>query len=182
MDVRHGNTQTWDLFMYSLGSGRLARLHINIPGRGPRTLDWSRDGKRIVVEGLDALGTGGGGAELYTVRPNGTGLRQLTTSPSSGIFDLNPRWSPNGRQVLYTRTNEDGGCEESVFVINADATNRKRVPLPCGTSNGEWSSNGAGLLVATSYTSRRWVISTNLSGTQRRHVVAGGLYASWQPR
>ncbi len=48
-----------DLFLYSLRSKKLQRLHVDIPDRIPSTLDWSRDGKHIVFAGLDNNGDDG---------------------------------------------------------------------------------------------------------------------------
>lgn len=36
--------------------------------------------------------------EIYTIRPNGTGLKKLTSSP---LIDAQPAWSPNGRKIAF---------------------------------------------------------------------------------
>jgi Tol biopolymer transport system component len=57
---------------------------MHIPGVEPT---WSPDGKWIVFRKTDDTGRG----DLWVVRPNGTDLRQLT---SSRYGDLNPSWKP----------------------------------------------------------------------------------------
>ncbi len=44
-------------------------------------------------------------SSLYTVRPNGRGLRRLTVPPTRQQLggDSGPVWSPNGRQVVFER-------------------------------------------------------------------------------
>lgn len=183
MTINHGNTATSDLFRYSMATGKLSRLHINVPKRRARAVDWSKDGRLIVFEGVTNTDDQNiSGAQLYVVRPNGTGLRQLTTSTSTGIFDGSPRWSPNGKQVLYSRANEDGGCAEALFVINADGTNRKRIPVPCGAYLPDWFPSGTRVLFTAGYTKRSWVIAANVDGTARKRLIPSGAFASWRPQ
>ena len=42
---------------------------------------------------------------VYTVRPNGTGLRRLTSPPTLQALggDSGPVWAPNGRRIVYER-------------------------------------------------------------------------------
>lgn len=41
-------------------------------------------------------------SELHTVRPDGTGLTQLTDVASVGVFAFGPSWSPDGSTILFT--------------------------------------------------------------------------------
>ena len=82
--------------------------------------DWSPDGSRIVfntrplVDYPDA-----GRSELYTVRPDGTGLRRLTAFGPNGPRATQPRWTPDGKAILYTRTTQTGHPRQ-IYAINAD--------------------------------------------------------------
>ncbi len=40
--------------------------------------------------------------EIFTMRPNGTGVRQLTTG-APGESSNFPVWSPDGRQIVYLK-------------------------------------------------------------------------------
>jgi len=44
-------------------------------------------------------------SSIYTVRPNGTGLRRLTSPPTRQELggDSGPVWSPNGRRIVFER-------------------------------------------------------------------------------
>jgi Tol biopolymer transport system component len=71
--------------------------------------DWSPDGRRIVFDthpllvfNFDAVVS-----NLYTVRPDGTGMRQLTHSDTVSDRSTQPRWTPHGR-IVYTRVTPDG--------------------------------------------------------------------------
>src|SRR3954447_20402667 len=45
-------------------------------------------------------------SQVFTVRPDGTRLRQVTHGLQAGEHGLS--WSPNGRGLLYTRGRPDG--------------------------------------------------------------------------
>ena len=40
----------------------------------------------------------GSGAQIYTIKPDGTGRRQLTRVDGDAI---SPDWSPNGRKIVF---------------------------------------------------------------------------------
>jgi Tol biopolymer transport system component len=58
-----------------------------------------------------------GKSQLFTIRPDGTGRRQLTRGPAES---LNAAWSPDGRQIAFERAFDD---HAAVMLMNADGTN-----------------------------------------------------------
>jgi len=72
-------------------------------------VDWSPDGRRlvfvthplIVFNFVDVV------SNLYTARPDGSGLRQLTDATTSADRATQARWTPDGR-IIYTRVTADG--------------------------------------------------------------------------
>jgi Tol biopolymer transport system component len=56
---------------------------------------WSPDGSRIAFAGRF---TNGGNLEIWTVKPDGTGLTQITTDGVEQHFS----WSPSGAEIVYT--------------------------------------------------------------------------------
>ncbi len=69
--------------------------------------DWSPDGSLIVfstlplltwMESLDQVGLFQG-QDIYTIRPDGTGLARLTND----LHSATPRWTPDGSGILFTR-------------------------------------------------------------------------------
>ncbi len=115
MTAGRGSAAITDVFLYSMRTGNLTRLHIDIPHRIPRSVDWSRNGKTLVFSALEFDdNTPEDGSNLCTVRPDGSGLTQLT-DPSNGVFHEQPRWSPDSSQLVFHRSDEGGGrCPESV--------------------------------------------------------------------
>ena len=114
------------------GGVQTAVFVVKVDGTGLRRLtpwallagdpDWSPDGSRIVFN-TRPLGEfpESGQSELYTIRPDGTGLRRLTAYGLNGPRATQPRWTPDGKAILYTRTTQDG-YPRHIYAINADGT------------------------------------------------------------
>ena len=77
-------------------------------GSGPATADddgyyevwpdWSPDGKRLAFSS-----NRGGRFDVWTIRPDGGGLRQLTFTSHGAI--THPVWSPDGKRLIYSVMN-----------------------------------------------------------------------------
>ena len=108
--------------------------------------DWNRTGDRIVFNTRDlvwrdTLRDQTGPSDLYTIRPDGSGLQQLTHNPHgtallahdsrSGPLSGQPTWAPDGRSIYFVQI---GGIAPSTFSmasIAADGTG-----LTAATSTG----------------------------------------------
>jgi Tol biopolymer transport system component len=62
--------------------------------------DFSPDGKRITFCYGNVNGSGNLITEIYVMNVDGTGLAQIT---NDGLFDCFPRWSPDGRLIVFGR-------------------------------------------------------------------------------
>ncbi len=75
--------------------------------------DWSPKGDLIVFDTyqISVFQTGGPGpTNLYTVAPDGSHLKQLTTNELGGDRDSQPSFTPDGERVIFTHTTpEDAG-------------------------------------------------------------------------
>ena len=84
--------------------------------------DWSPDGTRIVFGSYPIHEFGSHEAEVYSVRPDGTDLQQLT---SLGVGSGAPSWTPDGAHIFFWGyqtfylMDPDGG--------NAEAINRSKL-------------------------------------------------------
>ena len=83
--------------------------------------DWSPDGSTIVYSTRPLLTFDSGPSQLFLMEPDGSNARQLTQDPAVGPRATQPRWSPDGRSVLYTR-DTGGGMTRRTWAIDVDGT------------------------------------------------------------
>jgi Tol biopolymer transport system component len=109
------------------GEPRLVRrMPPDRPGAG--SPNWSPDGSRLLFSTYcrfrgASCGQAPTGAQLFTVKPNGRGLRQLTHLPGNSY---NPAWSPDGSKIVFAR-NHTVGPEADLYTMNADGTYIRRI-------------------------------------------------------
>jgi TolB protein len=65
---------------------------------------------------------------IFTIRPDGTGERQVTRPPD-GATDEFPQVSPDGRRLAWERCPVSGSC--AVYTAEIDGGNATRVELTC---------------------------------------------------
>ena len=65
---------------------------------------------------------------LFTIRPDGTGLRQVT-HPRRGNVTDEPHWSPNGRWILYQVEHRE--ISSRLFKIRPNGSSRKYLSTRC---------------------------------------------------
>jgi Tol biopolymer transport system component len=89
------------------------------PGGRP---DWAPDGKTILFRTHPGDDPSGYGSNLYTIRPDGSGLRQVTHF-AAGERLLEGSYSPDGRYIVFaTSRGAVGRSLPDLYVMNADAT------------------------------------------------------------
>ncbi|HZI20287.1 MAG TPA: Ig-like domain-containing protein [Pyrinomonadaceae bacterium] len=93
-----------------------------------------------------------GNLDIYTVNPNGTGERRLTTN---GGGDLQPSYSLDGKLISFS-TNRHGNGD--IYVVNADGTGERRVTSSPQNEGGSALSPDATKIAFT----RRSGITDNL--------------------
>ncbi len=77
---------------------------------------WSPDGKSLAVS-LSREG----GSQIFTLNPDGSGLRRLMSSPS---IDTEPRYSPDGKWIFFT---SDRGGSPQIYRMPAGGGDAQRV-------------------------------------------------------
>jgi Tol biopolymer transport system component len=96
-----------------------------------QTLDWSPNGRRIVLGYLDDTRSRGVDRVIATIRRNGSGVRVLTRNGEA------PAWSPDGRQILFVReATDDRACGRSLgnalWVMSAAGGRPHMLRFPSG--------------------------------------------------
>jgi len=97
--------------------------------------DWSPDGKRLVFYS-NRDGPTKVSANLYTIRADGTGLKQLTHARDGRVQYLSAAYSPDGEWIAFSRTRGVGAAGNAdVFVMRTDGTGVRNV-----THSAIWDS------------------------------------------
>ena len=160
--IAFGSTRT-----DTAGSGAISDIFVmNADGSGVTQLTqsigwsseptWSPDG-RLIAFHSDA-GNWPTSLGLFVIRPDGSGLRRLTTLSPDLIDQGSARFSPDGRKLLFTQLNgtfvQGGaalkGINVALFTINLDGTGiRQLTPWGIHATEGDWSPNGTQIVIGT---------------------------------
>jgi dipeptidyl aminopeptidase/acylaminoacyl peptidase len=95
------------------------------------------------------------GPHVYTVNPDGSGVRRLTVDGRNA----GPRWSPDGTRIAFTRN-------KNVWVMNADGTGKRQVTSSGRDLQPAWSRDGRQLVFVR--------LQSNGRGDLFRMPVTGG--------
>jgi TolB protein len=112
------------------------------PGRLLRRLDGERaeyrgvfapHGKKLAI----VMSNNGGATDLFSVRPDGKRLKQLTHSRA---IDISPAWSPDGSQLAFV---SDRTGSPQLYVMDADGGKARRLTYQGPYNTGPaWSPDG----------------------------------------
>lgn len=148
-------------------------LTVLTSGRGIHEVpSWSPNGRRIVYDFTDDDPSSEEfETNLWVMRADGSGQRRLPMR--SRGFDVEPRFSPDGRRVAFGRLRftREGEFQQAVFVVELKTERvRQLTPWRLGSEHPTWSPDG------------RWVLFNNApngtiqavapSGKGRRTIVA----------
>jgi Tol biopolymer transport system component len=123
--------------------------------------------------------------EIYSIRVDGTGLRNVTNSP---LDEASPAFSPNGRQIAFIRSIAGNW---DLWVMNADGSGQKQLTTSADVDEFDpaWSPDGTSIAFTTAtrdecppHPCPRWSVRVvHPDGTDLHEVVAGGRGGRWSP-
>ncbi|MDQ4005221.1 MAG: hypothetical protein M3135_02835, partial [Actinomycetota bacterium] len=84
-----------------------------------------------------------GSSEIWTIRPDGTGLEQLTRVGRAE----SPKWSADGRELLFIRRYPGAGKRSELWTVDATGRHLRRLAAIPGIVAADWSPDGSHLAV-----------------------------------
>lgn len=129
-----------DIYVMKADGSHVRRITHN---RAAETaLAWSPTGRAIAFVREPA---GGGDRDIYSMRPDGSHLTNLTNDPLD--FELNPDYSPNGREIVYDGPiHPSGSVGGDLWIMTSRGQNTRPLDHETnGYSDGgyaAWSPNG----------------------------------------
>jgi len=137
----------------SSDGGGLTRITANPDGEDCAG-DYSPNGKRLVF--LRASETV---FALFTIKLDGSGLRQISPSGSSDQFFINfecGNWSPQGNEILFS-AHAPSDNRSTIWAVHSDGSGLRQIPIKgcgglissptsAGCFNANWSPDGTKIL------------------------------------
>src|SRR5204863_6655682 len=131
---------------------------------------WSPDGSKLIFAG----GTRVGLHALMTTNAKGLEGMQLIDDSQAGDW---PSWSPNGRQVVYTKG-------DLVFAVNTDGSNPHSIAKQPGARGSVWSPDGQQIAFDAGDDNDRGLYVMNADGSGLQRVTPKTSYVGnpiWSP-
>ena len=101
---------------------------------------WSPDGKKITF--ASDRRNHQGRMEVHVMNADGSNVRRLTTLPSDAMLEDAPRFSPDGRRILFTRYITDPG-RSALFTVGVRGGGLKQLtPWGNGANGADYSPDG----------------------------------------
>jgi TolB protein len=121
------------LFVSTRGRGKPGRVLSQLGNRMPVYRGvFAPSGSKLAV-----VMSEGEAAEIFTVNPDGRGLRQLT---HNRVIDVSPSWSPDGSRLAFV---SDRSGSPQVYLMNADGSDQRRLTYQGSyNTNPAWSPDG----------------------------------------
>jgi Tol biopolymer transport system component len=125
-------------------------------------------------------------ADVYSVAPDGSALRQLTSTPAD---ESQPALSPDGTKIAYVwQQTWDGckGCTHTIWLMNADGSGARVFPNgPDPEVNYDdspsFSPDGASILFSRSGPDKATLYIEPAAGGAAKSLGVAGLYPAWGP-
>ena len=145
-----GKILTFERIDTSVSPERAAIFTIGIDGKNLRQVtpwsldandpDWSPDGSLIA---FNASAEPSPMQNIYTIHPDGSALRQLTTYDEVGQATFHPSWSPDGAHILFSHSPSTDGWGD-FYVMDRDGEHQSVIAHTALHENhGTWGPSVA---------------------------------------
>lgn len=109
------------------------------------------------------VGYVGDGVDLFTINADGSDLRNLINIAG---HVTQPRWSPDGNQIVYVDSDSDN---TDIYVMDADGSDNRQLTSGMDhKGNPVWSPDGTQIIVSQS----RLAISGDLTGRSNLYLIS----------
>lgn len=120
--------------------------------------------------------------DIYTVRPHGSGLTALTTTPDQNEFG--PAWNRMGTSIAFWRTPAPFG-PGSIWTMDGDGTNQRRLTSGIDARDPVWNSAGTRIAFTLADASgfHLWTMRAS-DGGDRTQITSGSsqdFEPAWSP-
>jgi len=128
------------------------------------------------------LHKGKSNTEIYLMNADGSDIRQMTNNPAA---DYAPRWSPDGKAILFISTRKDGS---QLWLLPVDGGEPKQLTrLSTGVTNPIWSPDRTKILFETSVfpecgacdSCNKAISESMKNGPVQAHLADHLLYRHW---
>jgi TolB protein len=126
------------IFTINAGGGSLERVTPWQKWGLADKIAWSPDGSRIAFSSPGVGDRPGISSNVFTVRPDGTGLVKLTNSRGGKINNGLDSWSPDGKKIAFV-SNRTGTYE--IYVMNADGSGVTQVTRGPEAHRAAWGTH-----------------------------------------
>jgi Tol biopolymer transport system component len=156
--------------LYVMGSDGTNPHRITRAGREAQYAAWSPDGRRIAFTYVV-----GGGFDLFTIRPDGTDLRRLTSDGAGGQNNW-AMWSPDSRRIAW-------GKGDAIWSMDADGSHKQLVTRAGGVP-GAWAPGPVITFGCRGEGGKIGLCAVRNDGTGLTHLLGGAEanFPGWRPR
>lgn len=147
-------------------------------GTGPAGATFAGRNGLIVFETND---TGDPTSEIFTVKPDGSDLRQLTHTSPEAASAFDPHWSRDGRRIAYV---SDASGSPQVWVMDFDGSHQHQVTDDPDNDyfQPSWSPDGSRMVVSRcSHFFGTCDIDVMRADGSSIHKLVGGFWHNAQP-
>jgi TolB protein len=125
----------------------------------------------------------GGNWQLYTIRPDGTDMIQLTRMDPTSDSSWEPSFSPDGSRLAfdYGPVDSSGNAHPDLYVINADGTGLTQLTHDGLSQAPRWSPDGTKLIFArqSTLTNQTVVTVMRADGTGEKTALTSDFWLSF---